>query len=71
MSFREVINVLIKWHKITHSSIICLHSYVIHMYIYVFFGDRSSDHRPMNARLSGDERPMIDQCKTEECIFLM
>ena len=66
MSYGEVINVLINWHYIAHSSIICLHSYVIRMYIYVFVGDRSSDHRPMIARLSSDCRAMNGRCKTEE-----
>ena len=65
-SYREVINVLINWHEVTHSSMICLHIHVIRMYIYAFVGDRSSDHRSMIARSSGDERPIIDRCKTEE-----
>ena len=66
MSYRKIINVLIKWHYTTLSSIICLHSYVIRMHINVFVGDRSSDDRPTVVRLSGNERPMIDRCKTEE-----
>ena len=36
------------------------------MYIYVLVGDRPSDHRPIIARLSGDERPITDRCKTDE-----
>ena len=69
MSYREVINLLIKWHKITHSSIICLHtcSYAIRMYIlymYLLVTDRpiigrwSPDCRPIVGRWTADDRPM-------------
>ena len=36
------------------------------MYIYVLVRDLSSDDRPTVVRLSGEERPMIDRCKTED-----
>ena len=65
ISYREAINVLIKWHKTHHFSIICLQSYVIRMNIYVFVDDRSSDHRSIIARLSSDCRAMNGRWSTD------
>ena len=63
MSYREVINVLIKWHSITHTSIICPLSYVICMYIYICICRwavvrSSADGRPIVGRWTADHWPM-------------